>query len=121
MGRKSTGSEPRIARSARTAKPPPRARLRLGLRPILPQPRSIPTKPAKRPANNPYEIDLDRNPANFQPLTPVSFLQRTAQAHPDITAIIHGARRYTYAEFYARSRQLASALAREGIGLITTT
>ena len=116
VGGKSPVSEPRIVRPARTVKPLPRARLRLGLRQILPQPRSVRSKHAKGPANNPYAIDLDRNPANFQPLTPVSFLQRTAQAHPDITAIIHGARRYSYAEFYARSRQLASALAREGIG-----
>ncbi len=66
-------------------------------------------------SSNPYDTDLERNPANFQPLTPLSFLQRTAEAHPDLTAIIHGARRYSYAEFYARSRRLASALAREGI------
>jgi fatty-acyl-CoA synthase len=116
VGGKSPVSERRIARPARTAKPLPRARLRLGLRQRLPPPRSVPSKPGKGPANNPYDIDLGRTPANYQPLTPVSFLQRTAQAHPDITAIIHGARRYSYAQFYARSRQLASALAREGIG-----
>ena len=38
----------------------------------------------------PYDIDLDRNPANFQPLTPLSFLARTAEVYPDLTAVIHG-------------------------------
>ena len=63
-----------------------------------------------------YDTDLDRTPANYQPLTPLSFLARTASAHPDVVAIIHGKSRITYAEFYARSRRLASALANEGIG-----
>jgi len=63
----------------------------------------------------PYDIDLDRNAANFQPLTPLSFLERSAAVFPDHTAIIHGALRRSYAEFYARSRRLASALAKRGI------
>jgi fatty-acyl-CoA synthase len=63
-----------------------------------------------------YDTDLDRNPANFQPLTPLSFLERAAAVHPDRIAIIHGAGSWTYAQFYARSRRLASALARRGIG-----
>ncbi len=63
----------------------------------------------------PYDIDLDRNPANFQPLTPLSFLERAAAVFPDQTAIIHGALRRSYAQFYGRARQLASALARRGI------
>ena len=63
----------------------------------------------------PYDIDLDRNPANFQPLTPLSFLERSAAIFPDHTAINHGALRRSYAEFYARARRLASALARRGI------
>ncbi|TCR70266.1 acyl-CoA synthetase [Bosea sp. BK604] len=63
-----------------------------------------------------YDIDLDRNPANFQPLTPLTFLERAAAVFPDHTAIIHGPLRRSYAEFYARSRRLASALARHGIG-----
>jgi fatty-acyl-CoA synthase len=65
---------------------------------------------------NPYNSDLDRNPANYQPLTPLTFLERAASVFPDHTAIVHGAERRSYAEFYARSRQLASALARRGIG-----
>ena len=60
----------------------------------------------------PYDIDLDRNAANFQPLTPLSFLERAASVFPDHTAIIHGPLRRSYSEFYARARRLASALAR---------
>ncbi len=63
----------------------------------------------------PYDIDLDRNPANFQPLTPLTFLERAAAVFPEHTAIIHGARRTNYRDFYARSRRLASALAKHGI------
>jgi 3-(methylthio)propionyl---CoA ligase len=63
----------------------------------------------------PYDIDLDRNPANFQPLTPLPFLERAAAVFSDHTAIIHGPLRRSYAEFYARARQLASSLARRGI------
>jgi fatty-acyl-CoA synthase len=64
----------------------------------------------------PYDIDLDRNPANFQPLTPLTLLERAAAVYPDHTAIIHGRRRFSYAEFYARARRLASALAKRGVG-----
>ena len=65
---------------------------------------------------NPYNTDLDRNPANHQPLTPLTFLERAATVFPDHTAIIHGKLRRNYATFYARSRQLASALTQRGIG-----
>ena len=65
---------------------------------------------------NPYDTDLDRNPANHQPLTPLTFLERAALVFPEHTAIVHGALRRSYAEFYARSRQLASALAQQAIG-----
>jgi fatty-acyl-CoA synthase len=61
-----------------------------------------------------YERDLDRVPANFQPLTPLSFLERAAQIFPDRTAIVHGALRRSYRDFHARSKKLASALARRG-------
>ena len=64
----------------------------------------------------PYDTGLERNPANYQPLTPLSFLERAAAVFPEQTAIIHGALRRSYAEFYARTRQLASALTRRGIG-----
>jgi fatty-acyl-CoA synthase len=64
----------------------------------------------------PYDIDLDRNPANFQPLTPLSFLARAADVFPDHTAIIHRGSRWSYRDFYARARRLASALSARGIG-----
>ena len=62
-----------------------------------------------------YDTDLDKNPANFQPLTPLIFLERAASVHPDRTAIIHGTLRRNYRDFYARSRRFASALVRHGI------
>jgi fatty-acyl-CoA synthase len=65
---------------------------------------------------SPYDTDLDRNAANFQPLTPLTLLERAAEVFPDQTAIIHGPLRRSYAEFYARSRRLASALQQRGIG-----
>ena len=61
-------------------------------------------------AENFFDVGLDRNPANFQPLTPLTFLERSAAVFPDHPAIIHGALRRSYAEFYTRARQLASAL-----------
>ncbi len=66
--------------------------------------------------SNPFEQNLDKNSANYQPLTPLSFLARTALAAPEHIAIIHGKMRISYAEFYRRCRQLASALAARGIG-----
>ena len=67
-------------------------------------------------ATSAYDTGLERNPANFQPLTPLTLLQRAASVFPDHPAIIHGQRRWSYAEFYARARRLASALSRRGIG-----
>ena len=66
---------------------------------------------------NPYDCDLDRNRANYTPLTPVSLIARTAHTYPRHLAVVHGGRRYTWAETYARSRRLASALAKKGIGV----
>ena len=63
----------------------------------------------------PYNLDLDRNPANFQPLTPLTFLERAAAVFPEHIAVIHGPLRRSYREFYARSRRLASALAKRSI------
>ncbi|MEM7178081.1 MAG: acyl-CoA synthetase [Pseudomonadota bacterium] len=63
-----------------------------------------------------YETGLDRNAANFQPLTPLTQLSRAAGVWPERTAIIHGDLRRDYASFYARARQLGSAIARAGIG-----
>ena len=65
---------------------------------------------------NPYGRDLDRNPANFAPLTPLSLIARTAEVWPDHPSVVHGRRRSTWGETYARCRRLASALSRRGIG-----
>jgi fatty-acyl-CoA synthase len=72
----------------------------------------------RRPAGRAgqYERDLDRVPANHVPLTPLSFLARTAAVYPQKAAVIHGDLTFTYAEFQARCRRLASALRRRGIG-----
>jgi len=69
----------------------------------------------KRTDKSPYEAGLERNDANYVPLTPLSFLRRAAAVFPERMAWIHGTRRASYAEFYARSRRLASALARRGV------
>ena len=63
----------------------------------------------------PYDTGLSRTPANFQPLTPLTLLERAASVFPSQTAIIHGPLRRSYAEFYARTRRLASALVSRGI------
>jgi fatty-acyl-CoA synthase len=62
-----------------------------------------------------FDQDLPRNPANFAPLSPLSFLERSAEVYPDRLAVVHGSLRRTWSELYARCRQLASALARHGI------
>jgi fatty-acyl-CoA synthase len=67
-------------------------------------------------AHAPYETGLDRNAANHVPLSPLSFLARTAAVFPDRTAVVHGPVRRTWAETAARCRRLASALARRGVG-----
>jgi fatty-acyl-CoA synthase len=67
-------------------------------------------------SQNPYDTGLDKNPANYQPLTPVGLLERAAKVYPDHTAIIHGTLRTSYSDFYARARRLASALAQKGVG-----
>ncbi|MGO9422790.1 acyl-CoA synthetase [Roseiarcus sp.] len=61
-----------------------------------------------------YESDLDRNSANFQPLTPLTYLERAALVFPDRLAIAHADLRRNYREFHARSKKLASALAKRG-------
>lgn len=67
-------------------------------------------------SQNPYNTDLDRTPANHQPLTPLSFLERAATVFPEHTAIVHGSLRRSYGAFYERARRLGSALAQRGIG-----
>ena len=64
---------------------------------------------------NIYNHGLDKEQANSLPLTPITFLQRTADVHPDRTAIIHGDDKYSYAEYLANVRRLASALINRGV------
>lgn len=63
-----------------------------------------------------YEQDLPRNPANFAPLSPLGFIERTAEVYSERLAIVHGELRQTWGQTYSRCRQLASALQRAGIG-----
>jgi len=69
----------------------------------------------KSGTRNKFERDLDRVAANYVPLTPLSFLARAASIHPRKTAVIHGDRCFTYAQFHARCLRLASALKKRGI------
>ncbi len=66
--------------------------------------------------SSPYELGLDKNPANFVALSPIGFLLRSAAIYPERTAVIHGARRYTWRQSLERCRRLASALAARGVG-----
>src|SRR5262245_11560321 len=66
--------------------------------------------------SSPYAQHLDKCAANYQALTPLTFLERAAAVFPNHVAVIHGRRRFTYAEFYARARRLASTLAGRRIG-----
>ena len=63
-----------------------------------------------------YQQHLDRNPANYAPLSPVSFVERSAEVYPDLPAVVHGARRYTWAQTRERSARLAAALRALGVG-----
>ena len=65
---------------------------------------------------NPYDIGLDKNAANYTPLSPLSLIARSAYVYPQRTAVIHGKRRLTWSQVYARCRRLASALKQRGIG-----
>ena len=66
--------------------------------------------------SNPYAHGLDKNPANYVPLTPLTFIERSAYISPDRVATIHGSRRFTWRQAYERSRRLASALAAHKVG-----
>src|SRR5215831_1058613 len=65
---------------------------------------------------NPYEIGLDKNPANYVPLTPIGFLLRSAAVYPDRLAVAYGERRYSWRAALDRCRRLAAALAARGVG-----
>ncbi|APR82825.1 3-methylmercaptopropionyl-CoA ligase [Minicystis rosea] len=64
---------------------------------------------------SPYDLGLPKTPANFAALTPISFLARAAEVHPDRTAVVHGSIRRTWRETYERCRRLASALRARGV------
>src|SRR6201993_2909533 len=72
------------------------------------------------PDMHPFEMDLDRNQANYVPLSPVSFLTRAASAFAEKIAVIDGKRRYTYRQLLERCTRLASALAKLGVGRLDT-
>ncbi|MBN9586451.1 MAG: acyl-CoA synthetase [Afipia sp.] len=63
-----------------------------------------------------YSIGLDKTPANYVPLTPLSFLARSAAVYPDLTSTVYEGRSFTWAQTYERCRRFASFLARRGIG-----
>ena len=108
----------RVGKAARpAAKPlmPLRPRKRISRRVAAALPRLV-ARPRHKQGSGFYDRDLDRNPANFQSLTPLSFLERAALLYPNHPAIIHGRLTVSYAAYYERARRLASALADRGIG-----
>ena len=66
--------------------------------------------------NNIYQQGLDKNPANFTPLTPLSFFERAASLYPDATATVHGDLQRSWGDMYRRCVTMASALTQRGIG-----
>ncbi len=68
------------------------------------------------PMTSPYDTNLNRNPANFTPLSPLSFFRRASSVYPDRTAYAYGKIRRTWGQVYERARRLASALEARGIG-----
>ncbi len=71
----------------------------------------------RQSAINPYEHNLDQNPANYEALSPLTFLERAAFVYPQKTAVVHGDVRRNWSETYRRCRQLASALSKRGLGV----
>src|SRR4051794_17936603 len=67
-------------------------------------------------SGNPYETGLDKNLANYVPLSPIGFLRRSASVYPNRVSVIHGERRHTWRQSLERARRLASALAKHGVG-----
>src|SRR6516165_1906354 len=65
---------------------------------------------------SPYDIGLDKNAANYVPLSPIGFLLRSAAVYPNRLAVLHGERRYSWCEALERCRRLAAALVVRGVG-----
>jgi fatty-acyl-CoA synthase len=121
------------ARKAAKAKKPATRKKAVAPKPVVrPAPRrpvksrpSVARVPSPRPAphkapslsSNIYERDLEKNPANYTPLTPLQFIERSASVYPDRLALVHGERQQSWAETFARCRRLASALDMVGIGV----
>jgi fatty-acyl-CoA synthase len=119
--------KPVVKATRRAAKPAPKAAPApkpIVLRRSAKNRASVVHLPTSRPAPHKapplsasiYERDLDKTPANHAPLTPLQFLERSASVYPDRLALVHGPRRQTWADTYARCRRLASALEKVGIG-----
>jgi fatty-acyl-CoA synthase len=65
---------------------------------------------------NIFDVDLQKTPANYAALSPLAFIERSAEVYPDKLAVVHGNLRLTWLEVFTRCRQLASALEKHGIG-----
>src|SRR5665213_495064 len=125
-GKKKAKPAKRAAKPAKRRAVKKSARIKTAKKAALPAQRLPPSRvrsrrrPAAslppRPRSSSAYDQLPRTGANFQPLTPLSMLERAASVFPDHLAVIHGKQRFSYAEFYRRSRRLASALAAHGIG-----
>jgi len=117
--KKPAGKKLGAKRTRPAKKKPPRPPVKPQARPPLARRKRGGARPAPhltpQSFGHPYETGLDKNKANYQPLSPLSFLERAALTFPDHTAIIHGTARTSYAQFYERSRRLASALSQAGI------
>ena len=115
----------RIAKPAPKKPLPPKPLARISVRRSVKGRAAVTRMPSARPAShkaalaahNIYERDLDKTSANYAQLTPLQFIERTASVYPDHIALVHGERRQTWAETYARCRRLASALVKVGIGV----
>jgi fatty-acyl-CoA synthase len=115
----------RVAKPAPKKPLPPKPLARISVRRSVKGRAAVARMPSARPAphkaalaaHNIYERDLDKTSANYAQLTPLQFIERTASVYPDHIALVHGERRQTWAETYARCRRLASALVKVGIGV----
>ena len=64
-----------------------------------------------------FDQNLDKNPSNFIPLSPITFLERAKYVYPEYEALVYGDRKYTWKQVYERSTQFASSIEKQGIGL----
>jgi len=112
-------AKPIVAKPAMpAARPTPRRPVKARAAAVrVPAARPASRQPAARVAANIFERDLDRNAANYAPLTPLQFLERAASVYPERASVVHGQRRYTWRQTYTRARQMASALEKRGIGI----